>query len=176
MAFDERPYEPTDGRLRGDIRTLLILHKAAEPRLENPQALVVVRKKAEAIDIAKKLGDDATFVISGREGKKNLDDFTKGRKKIAVVCNMLREGYDNPNITLCVILLNCQSRVFFQQFCGRCMRINRELTGARPDRTVGTVLSYAKFDQKKMWNDREYLANVDPDSDPNSESESDDSD
>jgi superfamily II DNA or RNA helicase len=138
-----------------------------EPRLVFPQAIIVVRTKKDAVKVAESLGPNATYIISGKDGKKNILKFTQGEKQIAVVCGMLREGYDNPNVTLCVILMHCQSRVFFEQFCGRCMRMNRTLTGKHPDKTKGTVLSYPQYQQEKMWEAREYIANEDPEEEDN---------
>jgi len=126
------------------------------------------------------LGNEATYIIAeGREDerRKKLKSFTKGEKKIGVVCGMLLEGYDNSNVTVCVILRKCQSSVLFEQFVGRCIRMRRDLpgalrTGRMNDRATATVLSYDHFCQRSMWIKREN--NVIADADPTSSSDEDD--
>lgn len=141
-------------QLRKDIDEILANHFAQENRAPIHQAMILVRTKLEAALVAQNLGDDATFVISDKNADRCLQEFTAGRKKIVVVCGKLKEGYDNPKVSLVVILRKCGSRVLFEQFCGRCMRVNRSLTGKRIDKTVGIVLSYKHFNQQEMWDQR----------------------
>lgn len=180
-------------QVKHDIYEILDKHLAQETRAEDsfskeqkhqPQAMILVRTKIEAKEVAAQLGDEATFVVSEKSSKQNTEDFSEGikellfyqifhffkflyilftgRKRIAVVCGMLKEGYDNSNVTLAVILRNCQSRVLFEQFVGRCMRMRRTLTGKQVDKTTGIVLSYQHFKQRKMWEKRLEMASHSP--------------
>lgn len=131
MIFDERPnpvttfpkvsMEQDKGfllQLRADISDILVRHHRIESRFDQ-QAIVLVGNQAIAKSVAEGLGEDATYIISGKVGSTNLKEFTSHQKKIGVVCGMLLEGYDNANVTLAVILRKCQSRVLFEQFVGR---------------------------------------------------------
>ncbi|XP_035715543.1 uncharacterized protein LOC118438857 isoform X1 [Folsomia candida] len=150
--------------LRADIEEALARHVGQERRLvkeDAPQAMILVTTQEEAIDTAEGLGPDATYVISTREGDENLKLFDEHKKKIVVVCGMLREGYDNARVTLVVFLRNCKSRVLFEQFCGRCIRMNRTLANALrsekgTDKAIGTVLTYNCYPHLKvLWEERE---------------------
>ncbi|OXA48833.1 Type I restriction enzyme EcoKI R protein [Folsomia candida] len=158
--------------LRKDIDEALLRHVGQERRLVGehaPQAMILVTTKREAEDTAEALGEDATFIVSTKEGDANLKLFHSNQKKIAVVFGMLREGYDNACVTLVVFLRNVKSRVLFEQFCGRCIRMNRKLQislrsviGA--DQATGTVLTYNCYPHlKELWNEREKpVADDDP--------------
>ncbi|OXA49483.1 putative ATP-dependent helicase IRC3 [Folsomia candida] len=149
-------------QLGKDIAEILGKHEGQERREKSPQAMILVGDTYQAKDVANGLGECATYIIADKNRDKNLKDFTKGVKKIAVVCGMCREGYDNSNVTLVVFLRKCQSSVLFEQFCGRCIRMHRGLIGKNPDKTVATVLSYKHFEQSKMWAAREKRAEEDP--------------
>jgi type I site-specific restriction endonuclease len=150
-------------QLREDIDTQLAKHRAQEPRGDRlPQAMILVNSVKECKKLAQGLGSDATYIVADKESIKNLENFTKGDKRIGIVCGMLREGYDNSNVTLVVILRKCRSRVLFEQISGRCMRIRRDLTGKAVDKAVGTVMSYDHFEQGVMWDARLKMAEEDP--------------
>jgi len=151
-------------QLGNDIEEILNKHNSQERRNPKHQAMVLVNTIAEAKMIAEGLGPAATVIVSDKDSKTTLTKFTKGEDntKIAVVCGMLREGYDNSNVSLVVFLRKCKSRVLFEQFCGRCVRMNRELTGKDPDKAVGTILSYQHFRQSEMWAIRLKNADKDP--------------
>lgn len=110
------------------------------------------------------MGEDATYIISGKVGAKNLKEFTSQQKKVGVVCGLLLEGYDNANVTLAVILRKCQSRVLFEQFVGRCVRMHRESAGR--DKSKGVILTYDYYNQQPLWDVRDKVAVVDPENVP----------
>ncbi|OXA47210.1 uncharacterized protein LOC110855792 isoform X3 [Folsomia candida] len=178
-----KPFDDPDffGDLRNDIDEALGRHVAQENRNvgeHSPQAMILVTTMKQAEETAEALGRDATFVISAAEGDANLKQFNKGDKKIAVVCGMLREGYDNSRVTLVVFIRNCGSRVLFEQFCGRCIRMNRNLANVTrsemgKDKTIGTILSYQCYPGiKKFWEERDKpIADVEPDYEDNGNDE-----
>lgn len=149
-------------QLHKDVKDILKKHRRQEPREKHPQAMILVATKVEAKAVAAGLGPTATFIIADNQMERNLSAFTKKEKTIAVVCGMLREGYDNSSVTLVVFLRKCKSSVLFEQFCGRRIRMHRLLTGKNPDKTVATVMSYTYFGQRKMWEARERRAEMDP--------------
>lgn len=139
--------------VRRDIQDILDESKRVEPRLENPQAMVLVANNEMAAFVEICLGKDKAIAITSadKEFKRKMQDFTDGKKQIAVVCKMMTEGYDNPRVVLCVILRAVQRRGFFDQFTGRCSRIHRLLTGKEPDRSTGIILTYQHYNQRRMW-------------------------
>ena len=106
--------------------------------------MVITHTKEEAVRIAEianahrvsELPEDliAAVFLDGTPGQV-LKDFSKpdgqkhrGTPRILIVCARLLEGYDNKNISVCVILRNIsrQSAVLFAQFIGRCLRRHQD--------------------------------------------------
>jgi len=172
--FDERVMEFNENtpefyaKLKCDISDILNKQKQQEPRMNGKQqALILVKGIPECEQVANGLGDKATFIIAGAKGDRNLEKFTKSPEtcNIGVICKRLLEGYDNANVTLCVVLRNMKARATFEQFVGRCSRINRELqsvTRGQCDRTQGILLSYTRYAQKRMWDTMPLLAESGP--------------
>ncbi|CAL8128924.1 unnamed protein product [Orchesella dallaii] len=89
---------------------------------------------------------------------------------------LLNEGYDNNSVTVCVILRKVGSRILFEQFIGRAMRMKKFNDGEGPDRSLAMVLSYKEFKQSKLWDERNQLAVEDPEDDEEEEDDDEDED
>lgn len=176
--FVEAGHALTVENLAVDISRILNEHARNETRFI-PQAMVLVRTMKEAKDLTMKLNrilkNDkfATAVLAENSSKKKrssdgtrltpLEEFTNGNVRVAFTCGVATVGYDNTKVTLCVILRKIvEGRVLFAQFVGRCKRMQRGLNGRTPDRSVSTVFSYPEFEQKKMWDEMDQLAENDP--------------
>ena len=140
-----------------DIKAILDEHDLLERNVKH-KAIVLVRLTEEAED-GKKYIDKATYCTSKKESDGYLEDFNKNDDKyrIIFVCGRLLEGYDNPNISVCVILRNVTSKLLFSQFIGRCMRKSSE-----SDKIKGCILSYTCFNQKPLWEEFDKIAHTDP--------------
>lgn len=136
--------------------------------LENPQAMILVQLIKEAETIVRLLNKQAgnhkyaTSVLGGR--KNPTKAFDEGKYKVAVTCGVAREGYDNSNVILCVVLRNIgMGTVMLEQFIGRCLRLNRTLNSQQIDRSLGIALSYPQFRAKKVYeNMKKVIADHDP--------------
>ncbi|CAL8128964.1 unnamed protein product [Orchesella dallaii] len=168
LAFDERT---NIENLANDIEELLNDNARREPRITKHQAIVLVPRQDEADRIATELNDamnSSTFAVSivsntkKEDKEKRIKDFGDGRYQVAVNCMLLNEGYDNNSVSVCVILRNVGSRILFEQFIGRAMRMKKFGEGEQPDQSVATILSYKEFKQRKLWTERNKLAKKDP--------------
>lgn len=136
----------------------------AQGRKENrfvPQAMVLASGRDEVCRIVNELnrayGPEYAVGVSGssKHIAKGLKDFTAGKYRVAVTCKVGLEGYDNTNVTLCVIMRKIiTGKIMFSQFVGRCMRIRRDLSKIKgqhkDDRSTGKIISYKKYDQEKL--------------------------
>lgn len=179
--------KPDIAAFEQDLCELLAQQARSEPRFVH-QAMVIVRTTNEATSVAEELnrsngnatGNNYAVAIFGNKKAtgEQIEEFTNGKYRIAVVCNLLNEGYNNPNVSVCVIRRKISSRILFEQFIGRCMRINLSIADvaikpeagvepprSRADRTVGKVLTYKQYDQKKLWDTRRHVAEADPEYD-----------
>lgn len=126
------------------------------PSGRHHQAMVLVRGQNEAVEVARYL-NNATYCTSTAEGAANKIAFDQGANRILVICGSLREGYDNPHVSVCVILRRVRSHLLFAQFIGRCSRISHN-----GDQAYGFVISYPVFEQQEMWDSYDRIAIDDP--------------
>lgn len=154
-------------RLRKEIEMLLRRHDNDEPRIKH-QALILVRLTDEAHSLATNLNEledkFAVAISSSKHTEENISAFTSGTYRVGIVCAMLREGYDNNKVSVCIILRKVGSKVVFNQFVGRCLRMTT-FDGHQYDRTAADVLSFEAFNQRQMWNQMDQLAEEDPQDD-----------
>lgn len=150
-----------------DMEELFGRNRALAPDLDvMQQALVLVRTIDEAYRVVTFLNflvPSYAVAIVSKADKANLEKFTRGEFRVGITCGIGTEGYDNANITLCVVLRHIRiGRVLFPQFVGRCMRLKR--VNHQVDKYTGYVLSYRQFDQRKLWDAREFIPDdgVDP--------------
>lgn len=149
-----------------DIQEILSDNKKLEPRFE-PQAMVLVFRKKEAFQMAQEMNHktkNKNFAVAVTSDRPEaLEEFTKGSFRVAITCGIAKEGYDNSNVVACVIHRRIvTSRILFQQFVGRCNRINTGLGGEPTDRSIGVVRSYKVFGAKILWENMNKLAAEDP--------------
>jgi superfamily II DNA or RNA helicase len=129
--------------------------------------MILVQLRDEATSLAHSLnqitGNDlfACAIVGGRNGDENTRRFRDGDYNVAIVCKKLLEGFDNSNVSICVIIRNVRSRVLFNQFVGRCVRMS-ELLDGRVDTVNAEVISFQRFNQRVMWDSRDLLATEDP--------------
>ncbi|XP_021957724.1 uncharacterized protein LOC110853719 [Folsomia candida] len=112
------------------------------------KAMVLVNTIAEAEDGSAAM-DRSTYYTS-QDGTQNLRAFENGLYRILFVCGRLLEGYDNSEISVCVILRNVGSPGIFTQFVGRCIRTNPK-DGS--DTVTAVVLSPEVYKQQKNFNE-----------------------
>jgi superfamily II DNA or RNA helicase len=150
-------------KLNEDINNILSEHDRQQPQVYH-KAMVLVFKVETAITVARNL-KKATYCTSDESTDRNKKIFDENNDtyRVLVVCGKLLEGYDNSNISLCVILRNVRSLITFTQFVGRCLRVS---PGLNIDRVKAIVLSYSGFNQKEMWQKYQQIdhqiANNDP--------------
>jgi superfamily II DNA or RNA helicase len=150
-------------KLNEDINNILSEHDRQQPQVYH-KAMVLVFKVETAITVARNL-KKATYCTSDESTDRNKKIFDENNDtyRVLVVCGKLLEGYDNSNISLCVILRNVRSLITFTQFVGRCLRVS---PGLNIDRVKAIVLSYSGFNQTEMWNKYQQIddqiANNDP--------------
>lgn len=153
--------------LHGIIEILLQRHDNDEPRIKH-QALILVRLTDEANSLAANLNqlEDrfAVAISSSKHTEEKIAAFTRGTYRVGIVCGMLLEGYDNNKVSVCIILRKVGSKVVFNQFVGRCLRMTT-FAGHECDRTKADVLSFELFNQRQMWNQMDQLAEEDPQDD-----------
>jgi len=140
------------------------------------QAMVLVDRRIVATNLSNSLcrlsgaqSEANTFakaVIGDTNGETFTTEFVEGKFKVAIVCGKLMEGFDNSNVSLCIILCKVKSLLTFNQFIGRCQRMS-ELTEGRVDTVNGKIISFPQFGQRDMWkrNHDEYIQVVDPEDD-----------
>jgi superfamily II DNA or RNA helicase len=150
-------------KLNEDINDILLEHDLLMPEVRH-KAMVLVFKIEMAITVARKL-NKATYCTSEKSTDRNKEIFDQNNDtyRVLVVCGKLLEGYDNSNISLCVILRNVGSLITFTQFVGRCLRIS---PGVNTDRVKAVVLSYSGFNQREMWDKYEQIDNQIANNDP----------
>uniref|UniRef100_A0A914YG57 Helicase ATP-binding domain-containing protein n=1 Tax=Panagrolaimus superbus TaxID=310955 RepID=A0A914YG57_9BILA len=131
------------------------------------KAMILVKKnKHYTMEMAAKfnaLNDldlKATFCTSDPESEKNLTLFDKKNKdiRIMVICQKLTEGYDNSNVSVCVILRNIGSSILFSQFVGRCIRISHDRENCETADVKAKV-----YGPQDMWDKYDKNATEDPD-------------
>jgi len=154
------------GSLHKYIQDNLKEHNEQEKTIKH-QAMVLVRLTSEATDLAcslNKISENASFacaIIGDRNGDDKTRRFREGDFKVAIVCKKLLEGFDNSNVSICVIIRNVRSRVLFNQFVGRCLRIS-DFPDKHSDEVVAQIMSFQKYEQSTLWNNRDSLAEEDP--------------
>uniref|UniRef100_A0AC34RH11 Helicase ATP-binding domain-containing protein n=1 Tax=Panagrolaimus sp. JU765 TaxID=591449 RepID=A0AC34RH11_9BILA len=127
------------------------------------KAMVLTKKaKKDAEDMTDRFnsirGLQATFCTSDPEGKTNLRNFKKdGNIRIMVVCQKLTEGYDNSDVSMCVILRNIGSDILFNQFVGRCIRVSHDRENLKEDDVKAVI-----YGPQGMWERYESNAITDP--------------
>lgn len=140
------------------------MHDEREQRIKH-QALILVRLTDEAKILAETLNEFeknfAVAIYSSEAVGENIKAFTNGTFRVGIVCGMLLEGYDNNKVSLCIILRKVGSKILFNQFVGRCLRM-ATFEGQEKDRTKAKVLSFKAFGQQKMWEQMNEIANEDP--------------
>jgi superfamily II DNA or RNA helicase len=151
-------------KISNDIHYVLDMHDAQEPSIKH-QAMVLVYLTDEA-RIAAQLMKKTTYHTSDKKTDVSKIAFDKndGTYRILVVCGKLLEGYDNSNISVCVILRKVGSQILFNQFVGRCLRISRM---DHPDSVSALVMSYSPYNQRQMWDQykSECISEKDPQDD-----------
>uniref|UniRef100_A0AC34QTT5 Helicase ATP-binding domain-containing protein n=1 Tax=Panagrolaimus sp. JU765 TaxID=591449 RepID=A0AC34QTT5_9BILA len=130
------------------------------------KAMVLTMKaKRYAKDMAKFFNNisglqlKATFCTSDPEGMINLANFNKkdGNIRIMMVCQKLTEGYDNSDVSMCVILRNIGSDILFNQFVGRCIRVSHDRGNLAVDDVKAVI-----YGPQGMWERYERNATTDP--------------
>jgi len=132
------------------------------------KAMVLVRKDrdytremANRFNAIPDLNFRATFCTSDQPSDSNLVNFKQDPNlRIMVVCQRLTEGYDNSDVSVCVILRNVTSYIIFNQFVGRCIRISQD----RENFQDADVVARLYGGPEAMWNryNQELLATDDP--------------
>jgi superfamily II DNA or RNA helicase len=138
--------------------------------------------KRGSIEVSKATSENiATYYVSGSktEMERNFKKFEDGKSRILFVCGRLLEGnplfalhlgwmcvnfyaiyqnvsgYDNPDVSVCVILRKVGVLGLFIQFVGRCIRRSKSLPGNRIDPVEAIVASIPEFEQDKMFEEYE---------------------
>lgn len=126
------------------------------------QAMVLVSDKTKAKKLAEKFNSEvpnsASAIVGGSKDYKiqqAIKNFSNGEFRVAVVCRMLLEGFDNPSVSICAIHRRLSSRPLFEQFIGRCLRRKRFQNANELDRTRAVVLSYKQFKQEEHFQAQE---------------------
>jgi superfamily II DNA or RNA helicase len=164
--FKELPIELSEKRLGEtqikkigkDITSFLDEHDRLESKVTHKAMVLVKASKQEAVYVAKFLGN-ATYYTSDKKAKSHKKDFEEDKCRILVVCGSLVEGYDNSDVSVCVILRHVRRIVIFTQFVGRCLRTSRV-----GDPVSAVLLSYGIYNQGQMWDQyrRNEIAENDP--------------
>jgi superfamily II DNA or RNA helicase len=97
--------------------------------------LIVCMSIDHATDIAERVqritGTTPVLVVSedGAEGRQAIKTFKRGRTPWIVAVNMISEGVDIPRLRVGVYATNIRSFMYFMQFCGRFVRMQRGIQG-----------------------------------------------
>ncbi|KAJ6637312.1 51.5 kDa protein [Pseudolycoriella hygida] len=152
------------GNMGGNTRSQLIEefinqtldeHDQLEPSVQH-KAMVLVQDKEQAEKEATSF-QNATYFTSDKRTGRNLKQFENSTRRILFVCGSLLEGYDNPDVSLCVILRKVGVLGLFTQFVGRCIRVSKNLPNNRTDPVEAVVASVYEFAQETNFNDyRDY--------------------
>jgi len=156
------------------IRFQLLQHDTQANQEVCHQAMILVRLSSEATSLANTLNrvsGDANFargVIGDKNGEEYTTQFKDGAFKVAIICKKLLEGFDNNNVSVCVIIRNVKSQLLFNQFIGRCVRMS-EFADGRKDVVNSQVITFERYRQDILWNNRDMLAEDDPEDEPEEE-------
>lgn len=98
-------------------------------RLDQPDAagLVVCRSQEHAHQVAELLADTTgkqpvVVVSDDASASRQIANFTNGRDRWIVACNMVSEGVDIPRLRVGVYATTISTRLYFRQFVGRIIR------------------------------------------------------
>ncbi len=103
-----------------------IAHNIIKECADRKKVLIFMPNVASSEHLARilcELGESASFVAGGRENGDTFARFHSGELKYMAACQLVIEGYDEPEIDTIVMLRPTLSRILYSQAIGRGTRI-----------------------------------------------------